>query len=234
MQDDRYLSFYNRAICKNALADFKGAEEDFTTAITLAPDIASNWGKRARTRTWLRDFDRAKSDFARSLELDPRNSEVWYDVGILRQELGDIDGGIAACDKSLEIDPGANGTYEFRAKFFLDKGNFVRAQQDLDKAILLNPRIAVAYHRGLARDALNDRAGALSDYSKTLELDPRFARAWVNRGLLKYDNADHAGAMADFDRAIEIDPKIVQAYLNRAVVFFHQKNGEAASPIFNP
>ena len=58
-----------------------------------------------------------------------------------------------------------------------------------------------------------DRAIAVSD--KTIELNPRNASAYYNRGLAKRTKGDLDGAIADFDKAIELNPTYAQAYNNR-------------------
>jgi tetratricopeptide (TPR) repeat protein len=64
----------------------------------------------------------------------------------------------------------------------------------------------------------NDLAGALADYTRALELNPRNAEACSERGELEATQGNEAGALADCDRAIEIDPGRVAAYSRRGAV----------------
>jgi tetratricopeptide (TPR) repeat protein len=53
-------------------------------------------------------------------------------------------------------------------------GDVNRAIEDYDKAIELNPNIALAYrHRALAKSAKGDVAGAQADMMMARKLDPR-------------------------------------------------------------
>ncbi|MFK2308580.1 tetratricopeptide repeat protein [Bacteroides fragilis] len=45
---------------------------------------------------------------------------------------------------------------------------------------------------------LRDNKGALSDYSKAIELNPRFIDPYVNRGVLKSEMGDYEGEIADY------------------------------------
>ena len=82
--------------------------------------------------------------------------------------------------------------------------------------------------RGLARDAQGDRAGALADYARALELDPAHAPAHANRGNLHRRAGDLAAALADHTRAIELDPGQAPYYTNRGNVLAAMGDGAGA------
>ena len=57
------------------------------------------------------------------------------------------------------------------------------------------PRFVQAfYHRGAARFAQGDYAGAIVDCDQALALDPRYAPAYNNRAAARYNQGDIAGA----------------------------------------
>ena len=63
---------------------------------------------------------------------------------------------------------------------------------------------------------MGDKPGAIADYSRAIELDPKSVEALNNRGTAKSEMGDKPGAIADFTRVIELDPSFVPAYINRA------------------
>jgi tetratricopeptide (TPR) repeat protein len=66
------------------------------------------------------------------------------------------------------------------------------------------------------RSENGDVAEALAEYSRAITIDPRYAMAYNNRGILKEEKYnDVAGALADYDRAIAIQPQLATAYHNR-------------------
>jgi tetratricopeptide (TPR) repeat protein len=72
------------------------------------------------------------------------------------------------------------------------------------------------------------KLGALADYTKAIELDPRSATAYTNRGAVKYDLGDKQGALADHTIAIELDPKSDIAYANRGAVKYDLEDRQGA------
>jgi tetratricopeptide (TPR) repeat protein len=66
-----------------------------------------------------------------------------------------------------------------------------------------------------AKIANGDLEGAIADYSRSIQLDPKRAVIYNNRANAKQVKGDVDGALADYTRAIELDPKYVVAYYNR-------------------
>ena len=71
------------------------------------------------------------------------------------------------------------------------------------------------YNRGIAKQVKGNLDGAIADYDRAIELNPRYAHAYTNRGRAKRVKGNLDGALADYDRAIELDPDDVRAYCNR-------------------
>jgi tetratricopeptide (TPR) repeat protein len=92
-----------------------------------------------------------------------------------------------------------------------------------------------SYNRGLIKKQKGDLEGAIADFSRAIELDPKYSQAYSARGsakLWKNDpemakvnyqryakskEGDLDGAIADFNRAVELDSKNVNAYLGRGI-----------------
>jgi S1-C subfamily serine protease len=69
-----------------------------------------------------------------------------------------------------------------------------------------------------------DNQGALVDYNRAIAIKSDYARAYVNRGLVKYKLNDNNGAMQDYNRAISLKSNYIKidylyiVYLNRGVL----------------
>ena len=57
--------------------------------------------------------------------------------------------------------------------------------------------------------------GAIEDFNKAIEINPQYAEAFNNRGIVKYNLGDKQGAIKDYNKAIEINPQYADAFNNR-------------------
>jgi len=73
--------------------------------------------------------------------------------------------------------------------------------------------------RGNSRNKLEDRQGALDDYSIALKLNPDFANCLVNRGHILNEFDRYNEALTDLNRGIKLDSTIAEAYNNRGMAF---------------
>jgi tetratricopeptide (TPR) repeat protein len=67
---------------------------------------------------------------------------------------------------------------------------------------------------GSALGAQGDVKGAITCYTKALDLDPKFAQALVGLGTALKAQGDLKGAIASLRQALELDPKIALAHYN--------------------
>jgi Tfp pilus assembly protein PilF len=110
---------------------------------------------------------------------------------------------------------------------FLNPGDDVEAGKQLavkefTTAIKLNPKYEMAYFmRAITYEQLREYKSALSDYDRTVEIDPKDADNYYVRAVLKIDSPnirDYKGALVDLDRAIALNPKYAKAYNQRAAL----------------
>ncbi len=65
--------------------------------------------------------------------------------------------------------------------------------------------------------AKDDLAGAIADYSRVIEINPRNGEAWSSRAYIKTTQGDTLGSISDCTQALEIDPNNNDAYFRRAI-----------------
>ncbi|MBI2933449.1 MAG: protein kinase [Planctomycetes bacterium] len=89
----------------------------------------------------------------------------------------------------------------------------------LERALDLRPRYPmVLIERAVARLAVSDLDGALSDLDTAILVNPRIAEAYYDRALAHDARGASAAALADYSRALELKPTFSMAYNNRGVL----------------
>src|SRR6267378_173670 len=79
------------------------------------------------------------------------------------------------------------------------------------------PTTAADYvNRGIEEHQKGDYDGAIADFTKAIEIDPRAADAYMARGDARKNKGDLDGAITDYTKAIEIDPSNAIGYNNLA------------------
>ena len=77
--------------------------------------------------------------------------------------------------------------------------------------ILANTEIAQVksavfyYNRGIDKSDVGDYYGAISDYSKAIEINPSYAKAYANRGIAKELIGDRKGACSDWRKVRSLE-----------------------------
>jgi len=79
-----------------------------------------------------------------------------------------------------------------------------------------------AYNRGVDNFKIGQYDQAISDFSKAIEINPRFAMAYNHRGIVYDSKGQYDKAISDYTKAIEINPKYAEAYNNRAVSYYYK------------
>jgi tetratricopeptide (TPR) repeat protein len=146
--------------------------------------------------------------------------------------------------------------YIGRAMDFMTIRDYASVEKDVERAIAMAPDNPLAYYMraqaryysyeldkiggngeqtksakidamtqaGLQRKALDD---ILADFTKVVELSPRMAPAWFNKGNVLVEMGDYTSAIAAYTRAIELKSDLGEAYYNRGYVYLKLGNQTA-------
>jgi tetratricopeptide (TPR) repeat protein len=95
-----------------AVQDYKTALTDFTKMITIAPDFAEGWNKRATVLWLLHDYEGSMADVQKTLALEPRHFGALWGLGTMDAALEHDEEAIAAFEKALAVNPHMDGVRE--------------------------------------------------------------------------------------------------------------------------
>lgn len=111
-------------------------------------------------------------------------------------------------------------TYYQMGNDYYEKGDYDRAIENYNMAILLNPVFSEAYfNRALSYYQMKNFDKSVADYTKSMELDPQNPIIYNNRGDAFYRKQDFQSAVKDYDKAINLNPNYLKAFYNRGLSY---------------
>ncbi len=147
----------------------------------------------------------------------------YIDQGIQYGQSGQMENAIKEFEKILLIDPNnVDALNNLGVAYFrlndLEKSLFYHT-----KAVEVqssNPRIYSNRALLLGKYMYRDKE-AIADYTKAINLDRNFQRAYLNRGLAYYFSEQYPQAISDFNKLVEINPESIKNVLEfRASAYY--------------
>ena len=84
------------------------------------------------------------------------------------------------------------------------------------------------YNRGITYSENGEVERAIEDYTKAIELNPKFAQAYYQRGVAYSKKGEVECAIEDYTQAIALKPDDADAYYRRSKVWLHLGQPEKA------
>ena len=89
------------------------------------------------------------------------------------------------------------------------------------------------YNKGISKFNIKDYKGAISEFNKTIILNPNYADAYINRGISKKKTLDYTGAIADYNKAIQLNPNNSDYFYNRGIAKYNLEDYNGSISDFN-
>jgi tetratricopeptide (TPR) repeat protein len=108
-----------------------------------------------------------------------------------------------------------------RGAFYLRRGDYARAIQQLDSSIAREPTAANYSNRGFAYAGQGEYARAIADYDTALLLQPHDADAYYHRAEAYAEQQQYSQAIDDYSQAIALQPDFYPAFIGRGTAIFY-------------
>lgn len=233
-----YLTLLTTGLARYESKDYKGAIDQFTTALEQqgVPDKMINpaaiYFYKAGAhyyKTGANEIDLAIADLTMAIKIKPDFVQAFNNRGFLYDERGEYDRAIADYDKAIEINADDAEVYNNRGCTYDKKGEYDRAIADYNRAIEFDPKLVEAYNnRGVTYSKQGEYDRAIADYNRAIEINPKYAEVYYNRGCNYNDKGEHDRAIADYNKAIECNPKYSDAYYNRGNTYIKKAEYDRA------
>jgi Tfp pilus assembly protein PilF len=137
---------------------------------------------------------------------EPVSADDFSQRGISRFEKNDFDGAIADFTKAIELHGHqVEFCYYFRGIALYRRGRIDEAIVDISKAITLKQHPRFYNDRGNMLAQQGDYEHGLNDLNRAIELDPKFAKAYGDRGIVRLMRGEDTAAELDFAKCFELN-----------------------------
>ncbi len=227
--------YYYRGLCKYALYDNIGADQDFTMAIIYySPLYYDAYNYRSLTRYRLGKFKAAIEDVNTVIEKEPDNSKLYVERAFFYLANTNYAAAINDCKKALALKGLGEDGFLCKAQAEESLADYENALCDYDEVIRINPKNVDAYaYRGMTKFKMENIKDAIDDYNLALRIDSSSTMAYYCRAEAEIKLEDFANAMKDYNTVLLYEPRNSYAYFGRGVLFANKEDYSNAISDFN-
>jgi len=153
------------------------------------------------------DVAGAIAAYTRALELDRKYADAYNNRGVAYLTQKDYAAAVADFTHSIEVAP-SDAAYNNRGSIFFSQQKIEEAIADFTAGIKLKASAEGYANRGVAYQQTSQEALALADYERAIELNPKFGRAYVLRGLILLKRGQDAAAQKDLEKGFQLDASL--------------------------
>jgi tetratricopeptide (TPR) repeat protein len=177
---------------------------------------------RASERLKKGDVQGALQDVNAAIARDVQNSPAHALRGTIRMSTGDTRGAMVDLSRSIELSPNVKGmeiVYVNRANLYWLDNQPGPAMADIDKAMALNPRFALAFNmRGRLRADAGDLDGALADFNRAIEIEPKMMPAYSARAQVNFQAGRLQESISDYKTLMWTSPNDADAVASHGIL----------------
>jgi tetratricopeptide (TPR) repeat protein len=153
------------------------------------------------------DVAGAIAAYTRAIELDRKYADAYNNRGVAYLTQKDYAAAVADFTQSIEVAP-SDAAYNNRGSIFFSQQKTEEAIADFTAGIKLKASAEGYANRGVAYQQTSREALALADYEQAIELNPKFGRAYVLRGLILLKRGQDAAAQKDLEKGFQLDASL--------------------------
>jgi tetratricopeptide (TPR) repeat protein len=207
-------------ICYQVSGRFTDASERFQLAKVLAPKDPRPCQNRGNMLLVLNRPKEAHAEFTSAIRRDPNHAAAYYYRALSDVRLGrlpDAFADLAQAAKGQEMNFRA---LLLRAQLHDRKKDSAAAKADRAEAERTGPQDEADYvARGLDRSSQQDYVGALADFTKSTEVNPRYLHGWQNQANILSERLHQTEKALDpLDKALQLSAEFAPALAGKAVL----------------
>ena len=215
--------YYHRAQAREKLSKDLGALQDFKKAGKIGGIQTDAYYQAGRiSQEKFKDFWGAAKYYKLYLQDHKDNNYVTHLVAeIYKDEIGDTQQALdilnSFISRNKKLEP---YIYYLRADIYRESGDNIKAIEDYQKAIKLNPKNGSYYNKmAWAYRDIKQYDKAIAAFNKAEKVEPGFGYAYNNLGVLYQKLGKQKLAIESFTKAVALRPDNYEAYNARATSY---------------
>lgn len=205
---------------------------DYQKALSLDPSLAFVHANLGVYHYDQGNYEKSLEEYTLSVLIDPYRAGAWDGKSEALTKLGRFEECIENSTKAIEVDPEEWLAYADRAFCELSIKSYAAAAADYKIYVAQDATDPIIwYNMGISQRHSGDLEGAIDSYSKSLELDPTYYQANINRGNVYIEKKEYKKALADFNTALKFGD-IAFAYSGRGEAYYGLEQYSKAIPDF--
>lgn len=194
--------FHSQGFQKVMRGDFEGAIEQYTKAIQSDPQMLEAYLHRGNAYLDSGDDERALADYNLVIERSPQDSEAYYHRSLAHACKKHYDLALADLNRAIEILPEEPTYYLNRSAIYAAQDAYDQAHQDTQKAIDLGLVLDGYNNQAVYFERQGDALPAIAAWTKVLEIESRYSKAYLHRGLLYAEIGEKSKAIEDIAKGL--------------------------------
>ena len=158
------------------------------------------------------DFERGERLLRPIREKDPKMYVIPYMLGEAALRQGKSEQAKTQLQEAVKLAPDFDQAMTALALALHAEGDNAGAQHWLNEALKRNSENYRAWYELGAIQRTSDPSAAANAFSKALAIQPNFAPAERDLGMLRFDQKDYSGAAQHLSRAVDLDPADSRSY----------------------
>jgi len=165
-----------------------------------------------------RAYDGAIKACGAAIKADPEFGGAYYRRSYLWRQVNDLDKAIDDLTQAIERAHGdLHLMYLYRALAWFDKRKCAAFSLDMARAVSYKPDFTHPYLYGeYCKVGRGDHRGAVEEFSRAIQLTPKWAHLYVSRGEVLQQTKRCDRAIADYSTAIKLAPGATKPHALRA------------------
>ncbi len=191
--------------------EFSAAIAAYSKAIQLSPGLAIAYIKRGRAQLRLLNLTEARKDFLRAIARSPELAEAHVYLGVTLVRGDQFNSAVTRLTRGIELKPRSKidrlQAYTHRAVAQNELGKITEALEDFERAMMTQPFSPLPYlHRGQMHLARKNWPGAISDYQRVVEVQPKDWQGWLGLGQALAGKGETKLALKNLAKAHKLAP----------------------------